>query len=273
MKPTDEKKYISVTLLGGDSFETHKEALDHYKRKSAEFKGVFEVIKTPGVSSSIRSINLSGNVSNHGSTQLKDMAKQVAVKGSVKVDNAFMFKTNDIRNYLAGVEKAVGEDFPLLEVNKEDITSSYPLVDNLLWIKEDRGYRLDDDNQRVFISADPRSITASTTGTSLDIEWPYVALDNNEPLEEEEEIQLLKLSAHRMVEMIQTAMSIGWKAEDIIAMPRTETFQSRDPDSPNVWSSPIKLENLEDHPPKESTVIKSSMDEKQEGETVSAIKP
>jgi len=33
MKPTDEKKYISVTLLGGDSFETHKEALDHIKEK------------------------------------------------------------------------------------------------------------------------------------------------------------------------------------------------------------------------------------------------
>ena len=35
-------RYVAVTLLGGENFETHRDALNFLSEKNAEFKGVFK---------------------------------------------------------------------------------------------------------------------------------------------------------------------------------------------------------------------------------------
>lgn len=68
-------RYVFVTLDGGEGFETHKEAWNSYENHDEEFRGVFKIN-----SHGVEPINVAGNTFDIKHHQLKEKAKEVALR-------------------------------------------------------------------------------------------------------------------------------------------------------------------------------------------------
>jgi hypothetical protein len=276
MKQENIGKYVSATLLGAEVFDSHKEALEHYRGKTSELKGVFRIGKTKR---ELEGINVSGSFNNINHAQLKNVAWEKGKGNPADFGDVFMYRSvlSEDAVFLAGVDYDSKKEVNNLiaREKKENITASYLLVDNLEWAEESKKeHVLVSDVHRIRISTDPISIIHSTTGTSMEIPWPYVSLDDAElksvPLEGEEVLSLLKSSVHRAVEITESLMSLGWKAQDIIPNAREEIISLRDDKAPDVW----KKYSYSDALDLGQQGIKSSLESSMVGEVeASRIKP
>ena len=235
--------YVVATLGGGKKWETHDEAFIDYKDRPDEFKAIF--FKDDGADDQMEGVgvNVSGSVFDMRHEQLKTVAERVFSDLPLASDVFISLSDTGFSEpkYVATI-KGDAEDLELgpylIDDGTKGILTTYPLITEMPW-KDLGSDKFELKTNDVNLRIDSDALIATVKGSS------YILV----PSSMEESVDTLKNYGREYIDMVNEAMSLGWKSEDVLPNPVTQKVGFRDPAAEDVWNTVDRVKMSSVTPP------------------------
>jgi len=233
--------YISATLQDAIFYDYHVQAIENWRTKTAELKGVFSFEpQESGERIKVKPLNFSGDIFDHRSYQLKLIAEAKANNESLLAPSFVYIQTllgekgDKIERVATAIafsdeERERFEEMGYFTIKeKNEMSCYYPLrqdiwdemthedddmFSDLIWRKGHYTFRIGED----------RPLTFSRFGENFAL---------TEPIQDETEaVNKVRIA----LEILDELVSLGINPSNILPHPDTNSFSLRDPDAEDVW--------------------------------------